>query len=138
MSKLRKTKEFYSRLYERAVELYKEGKSVKEIAELLNLSYSCVYAWVKLGRKPRKSKVEEFIAYVKTSGPLPVCEVVKKFPKHSELYLLAKQRGFAIERAKLPRKFKGYHLWYYLPEQAEELKEKIENFLKREYVKGKT
>jgi len=130
MAKLRKTKEFYSQIYQKAMRLFEMGRSIKEVAELLGISYSCAYAWYKCMRKPKPSKVEEFLTYIRDKGPVPIGELRQVFPKHSELFHLAKQRGFEIKRAKLSRKVKGAFLWYYLPGQEEELKRKVEAYLK--------
>jgi len=130
MQRLRRTKDFYSQVYREAVRLFEMGKSIREVAEELGISYSCAYAWYRGKRKPRRSRVEEFISYLKNKGPLPIGELKRVFPKHSELFYLANQRGFSVKRAKLPRKVRGAYLWYYLPGQEEKLKERVEAYLK--------
>ncbi len=126
---MRKTKEFYIEKYEKAIELWKKGLSIKNIASRLDVSYSAVYAWIK-GRKPVDSKIIKFIKFLKANGPTPLAEIKKKFPKHSEIYTTAVHRGFKILRYKLPRKFGDYSIWYLLPQQEANLKEEVEKFLK--------
>lgn len=104
--------------------------SIKDIASRLGLSYSAVYAWIK-GRKPKESKVIEFIEFLKKNGPAPLAKIRKKFPKHSEIYFTALHRGYKILRYVLPKKFGDYAIWYLLPEQEEKLKKEVEEFLQR-------
>jgi DNA invertase Pin-like site-specific DNA recombinase len=132
---MRRTKEFYTEKYNKAIKLYKKGMSIKDIASYLELSYSCVYGWIKNIKTPKVSKVEEFLKFLKNNGPSPISEIKKLFPKHSDIFLLAKQRGFEIKRAKLPRKFKDLSIWYYLPSQEEELKKRVRESLEKYFYR---
>lgn len=126
---MRKTKEYYLERYEEVMKLWQQGIPIKEIASRLGLSYSAVYAWIK-GRKPKESKIIEFIEFLRKNGPTPLADMRKKFPKHSEIYFTALHRGYKILRYTLPRKFGDYSIWYLLPEQEEALKKEIEKFLR--------
>ena len=122
---LRKGREYYSRHYETAIELYKKGLSVKEIAVKLGLSYSCVYHWIKGLRKPEKGNLVEFERFLKENGPTAAIELEEKFPKHNELFLTAAKRGLPVKRYVLSRKFKGFSVFYFMDGQEEELKKRI-------------
>ena len=122
---LRKGRETYGKKYEEAMLLHKEGKSVNEIAAQLGVSYSAAYHWVKGLRTPEKGNVNEFESYLRSSGPMPVIEVEKKFVKHNELFLMANRRGLRIKRHVLPRKYKQYATWYYLEGQEDLLDRRL-------------
>ena len=133
---MKRTKEFYAERYEKVLELYRRGASIRDIASRLKLSYSCVYGWVKHAKTPRASVAEAFTEFLRRHGPAPAAEIKKFFPKHSDVFLLAKQRGFEIKRAKLPRKFKELSTWYYLPSQEAELKRRVRESLEKYLCKG--
>ncbi len=123
---LRKGRQIYSAKYEEALKLHKEGKSVKEIAAELQVSYSAAYHWVKGLRKPEKGNVNEFYEYIKTDGPLPAAKVGERFKKHNELFLMANKRGLQIKRHVLQRKYGPYATWYYVDGQEQLLEERLE------------
>ncbi len=126
---MRKTKEFYNEKYNEFLELREQGLSMSEIAKRLQISYSAVYAWIR-GRKPEESKVTKFIKFLRNNGPTPLAEIRKLFPKHSDIYLTAVQRGYKILKYTLPKKFGDYSIWYLLPEQEADLKREVEKFIK--------
>ena len=137
VSYMRRGKEFYTKSYPTAMELHKKGLSAKEIAAKLNISYSAVYHWVTKRRKPRDDNLTAFAKFLEANGPTPAAEL-KDFPKHSELFLTARQRGLKIRRYKLPRKFGEYSLWYFLDGQESRLKSRIVYMAKkREELKKK-
>ncbi|MEM7819813.1 MAG: helix-turn-helix domain-containing protein [Candidatus Aenigmatarchaeota archaeon] len=128
---MRRGREFYSKNYEKVLELYNQGKSIKEISNQLNISYSCVYHWIKGLRKPDIGNINLFIDFIKNNGPIPIMNIKEKFPKHNELFLTASRRGLPIKRFMLGRKFGEYSTWYLLEGQEELLKDRIEElFLK--------
>ena len=123
---MRKGREFYSETYEKALKLHKDGKSVKEVAEQLNISYSAAYHWIKGIRKPDTGNINEFVSFLKGNGPKPVLEMQEKFPKHNELFLTASRRGLPVKRLVLGRKFREYSTWYLLDGQEQLLEQRIE------------
>lgn len=127
---MRKGREFYSKNYDRVVEMYENGLTINEIANQLKISYSCVYHWVKGLRKPDTGKLNEFENFLR-SGPKPVIEIKERFPKHNELFLTAIRRGMPIKRHILKRKFGEYSTWYYLSGQETALKNNINELLKK-------
>lgn len=114
---LRKGRETYGKKYDEAMALHAQGKSPREIAAALGISYSAAYHWVKGLRTPEKGNVNEFIDYFRKEGPMPAIEVEKIFPKHNELFLMANKRGLTVKRHVLKRKFAKYSIWYYLDGQ---------------------
>ena len=130
---MRRGKEFYTDKVEIAKKLYNDGMNIKDIAKKLNIIYSAAYHWIRGLRTPKMSRLEEFRNFIKEHGPLPVCDVEEKFPKHNDLYHLASSRGIRIMRLVLGKKMKGeknYTIWYFLPGQEQEVKEKINKLLK--------
>ena len=133
---LRKGKNFYTENYNKALELWKKGYSIKDISKELGISYSTIYFWVSKRRVPKKDKVTEFYEFLKLHGPSSAIEIKNHFGKHSELYLTAKERGIEINRYKLPKILKGYSIWYYLDGQEEELINRVKDIInKREELK---
>ena len=122
---IRKGREFYSKNYDEVVNLYKRGLSIREIAEKLNLSYSCVYHWIKGLRKPETGNLIEFERFLKENGPTPVIEIKERFPKHNELFLTASRRGMPIKRHVLSRKFGEFSTFYFMSGQEKELRKRI-------------
>jgi len=127
MSIFKKTKDFYTKKYETSLQLHKQGKSISEIAKMLNISYSCAYHWINGLRKPKKDIITKFQNYLKKKGPTPVISIEKKFPKHNEIYNKAKKRNKQIKRYKTTksRTLGKNSVWYYLAGQENELKERI-------------
>ena len=80
---MRKGREFYSKNYDGAIDLYNKGLSVREIADKLKISYSCAYHWTKGLRRPEKGNLLEFEKFLKENGPTPVIDIKEKFPKHN-------------------------------------------------------
>lgn len=135
---LRKGKNFYVENYKKAIELYNKGYNIKDIASILGISYSACYAWIFKKRTPKKDIATKFYEFLKSNGPSPIIEINKEFAKHSDIYLVAKERGFKINRYKLPRILKGYSIWYYLEGQEEELLNRVKDIInKREELKDK-
>jgi predicted DNA-binding protein YlxM (UPF0122 family) len=130
---LRKGREVYTAKYRKSLELYKQGFSVKQIAQQLNISYSAVYHWIKGLRKPKSGQLDKFLAYVKRA-PVPQAVISNKFPKHNELYHIAISRKLPINRKILPTKFGEYRIWYYTTGQEKALKSSIQE-LKQKYAK---
>ena len=122
---MRKGREFYSRNYEEVIKLHQKGMSVRNIAEKMNMSYSCIYHWVKGIRKPETGNLNEFEKLLKEKGPMPVAEIKEKFPKHNELFLTARRRGMPIKRYVLNRKFGDFSTFYFLNGQEKELKKAV-------------
>ncbi len=135
---MRRGREFYSEKYDKAVEMHRNGRTVKDIAKELGISYSAAYHWVKGIRQPDKGNVLQFHAYLQQNGPTPVIKVKEKFPKHNELFLISKSRGINIKRHVMNRRFGEYRTWYYLPGQEELLKQRLDElFLAIKRIKGK-
>ncbi|MEM7826892.1 MAG: helix-turn-helix transcriptional regulator [Candidatus Aenigmatarchaeota archaeon] len=128
---MRRGKEFYVKNYKKVMELHESGLSAKEISKRLGISYSAVYNWITQRRKPSKDKLTELLMFLNENGPTPLIELRKTFPKHSELFLTAEQRGLEIRRYKLPKIFGEYSMWYFLNGQEDELKERINKIIKR-------
>lgn len=128
---MRQGKELYTKKYDEAMGLFKKGMHPREIAEKLGISFSAVYSWTRKGKKPSSGIYEEFRNFLEENGPQPVLEIKKKFPKHSETYLTAKDRGIQIKRMKLSRLMADYSIWYYLPGQEEELKKRVDEVITR-------
>lgn len=120
-------REKYSEKYRRAIELHAGGKSIKEIAEELGVSYSAAYHWIRGLRKPEEGKLREFEEFLQKNGPTPAANVKEKFPKHNEIYHTASARGSPVRRHVLeqPRSFGELATWYYLAGQESELKARI-------------
>ncbi len=125
----RRGREFYSKNYDEAIDLYNMGLSIKEIAEKLKISYSCVYHWTKGLRKPEKGNLLEFEKFLKENGPTPVIDIKEEFPKHNELFLTASRRGMPIKRYVLSRKFGEFSTFYFISSQEEELKKRGKELL---------
>ncbi|GEM_PF-1213945 len=135
---IRKGKSSYIEKYEEAKKLAEKNYSIKEIANILGVSYSAVYQWIKKSKEPKKDKITLFYEFLSKNGPSPLAIIRNNFPKHSELYNSAISRGFKIKRYKLPRIFKEYSIWYYLEGQENSLKERIKIIIdKREEMKNK-
>jgi hypothetical protein len=122
---LRKGRELYSEMYEKAMELHVKGKPIKEIASELGISYSACYHWVKGLRKPERGNMNSFVEEVQKKGPIPAMEIKEKFPKHNELFLSASRRGMQVKRYILPRRIGEYRTWYFAPGQEEKLKRNV-------------
>jgi hypothetical protein len=130
---VRKGRETYQQSYSKALELHARGKSVKEIAAELGVSYSAAYHWVRGIRKPEAGNVRDFESYLKDKGPSPAAEISKKFPKHNEIFHVAKERGIPVKRwvTSRPRTFGAYATWYYLSGQEAELKKRVIGTIKK-------
>jgi len=125
----RRGREFYSRNYNEAIELYKKGLSINEIAEKLKISYSCVYHWITGLRKPETGNLLGFEKFLKEHGPTPAIDIKERFPKHNELFLIASRRGIPVKRYILSRKFGEFSTFYFMIGQEEELKKRIKELL---------
>ncbi len=119
---MRRGKEHYSQSYEKAVELYGKGVSIKDIAHQLGISYSAAYYWVKGLRKPEHGSVLQFRQFLEKNGPTPQITIKETFPKHNEIFLISLRRGVPVRRRMLKRKYGEFRTWYYLEGQEEELK----------------
>ncbi|MBI4896127.1 MAG: helix-turn-helix domain-containing protein [Candidatus Aenigmarchaeota archaeon] len=122
---MRKGKEFYARQYDAVQELFSKGVPIQEIAKQLNMSYSCVYHWVRGLRKPRRGNVDTLVEFLHTHGPTPVVDIEAAFPKHNELFHIASKRGVPIRRKVLSRAYGAYATWYFLDGQEPQLEERI-------------
>jgi hypothetical protein len=123
----RRGKEFYGKTYDEAIRLHNEGKQISEIAKDLKISYSSAYHWIKGLRQPQAGSVSEFAQYVQANGPLSAVHLLKKFPKHNELFLIASRRGIEIKRMYLGKKYRELATWYYFLGQEKELEQRIED-----------
>ncbi len=123
---MRRGREFYSEKYDKAVELHNKGRSIKEIAAELNVSYSAAYHWIKGLRQPKTGNLTEFITYIEKSGPVPALVIKDEFPKHNELFLIAGKRGIDVRRHVMSKKLGEYRTWYYLPGQEEALQQRLD------------
>lgn len=128
---MRRGKQFYAQHYDSVIALHNQGKSVKEIAAQLNISYSCVYHWVKGLRKPETGSIIGFVEYLRSKGPTPASEIKNSFEKHNEFFLRAHGRGFHVKRLLLQRKLGDYATWYYLEGQENQLRERVSDFMKK-------
>lgn len=128
---MRRGREFYSKNYEKVVELHKKGAGVKEIAENTGLSYSAVYHWVRGIRKPEAGNLNGFESFLRQNGPSAAIEIREKFPKHNELFLTATRRSMPLKRFVMKRKFGEYGTWYFLDGQENELKQRVAELLER-------
>lgn len=129
---MRRGKEFYSKQYEEALKLHKEGKGISEIATKLNLSYSAAYHWLKGLRKPDIGNVNTFERFLVENGPQPTEEIKDRFPKHNEIFLIASSRGLPVKRliiSKTSKKLKGYSVWYFIEGQEEQLEKRVSEML---------
>lgn len=133
---MRKGKEYYAKKYEKAKKLHKKGKSIKEIAKTLDVSYSAAYAWIKKDRKPKKGQLVKFIEFLKKNGPQTKPQLKKEFKKYNELYHIAVKRGKPIKRKNLDPRYKKFRTWYYLEGQEKQLKKRIKA-LKKKYKQFK-
>ena len=122
---LRRGREFYGKKVEEAVALYSQGVEIKEIASRLGISYSAAYHWVKGLRKPEAGNVNGFFAFLQSNGPSAALHIMKRFPKHNELFLMASRRGLGVKRIYLGRKYRELATWYYLEGQQRQLDAKI-------------
>jgi hypothetical protein len=129
---MRKGREFYSNQYDKVIELHNAGKSTKEIAAQLKISYSCVYHWINaLRAKPISGALNELMKFLQDKGPSPVADIKKDFAKHNEFFLRAQSRKLPVCRIFLQRKFGDYATWYYLAGQEAELKARIASFIEK-------
>ena len=128
---MRQGKELYTKKYQEAMEMHKKGMNTKEIAGKLGISFSAVYSWTRKGRTPETGVYEQFFNFLRESGPQPLLEVRKYFPKHSEIFLGARERGFSILRKRISRAMGEYSIWYYLPGQESVVQEMISNVIKK-------
>ncbi|MBI2579821.1 MAG: helix-turn-helix domain-containing protein [Candidatus Aenigmarchaeota archaeon] len=131
MMKMRKGKEFYSGHYDDAVKMHESGAAVKDIAQKLGLSYSCVYHWVRGIRRPDVGNPAGFIEFLRSNGPSPALEIKAKFPKHNEVFLICSRRGLGVKRACLGRKFLEYSTWYYLEGQEKLLESRVDRVMEK-------
>jgi DNA-binding CsgD family transcriptional regulator len=122
---IRRGKEFYGSKYEEAMKLFKEGVGIKEIAARLGISYSTAYHWIRGIRKPEQGNVNEFLEYIRIKGPSSALQVMQKFPKHNELFLIASRRGLGMKRTYLGKKYRELATWYYLEGQEELLDARV-------------
>lgn len=135
---MRKGREFYSKNYDKAMELHRNGTEINEIAKQLNISYSAVYHWVRGIRKPDVGNINAFESLLEKNGPQAAVEIKDTFPKHNEIFLTAASRGSALRRHMLDRKFGEYSTWYFLPGQEDALKMRIQELLgKYKELRGK-
>ena len=135
---MRRGREFYSKNYDKVMSLYKDGLPIKDIANQVGMSYSCVYHWIKGLRKPDAGNINDFEKFLLKNGPVPVAEVKERFPKHNEIFLTASKRGLMIKRYSLGRKFGEYSVWYFVPGQEDVLKKRIkELFAKYKEIRVK-
>ena len=135
---MRRGREFYSKNYDKVMNLYKSGLPIKDIATQVGMSYSCVYHWIKGLRKPDTGNINDFEKFLLKTGPVPVAEVKERFPKHNEIFLTASRRGLMIKRYSLGRKFGEYSVWYFVPGQEDMLKKRIkELFAKYKEIRVK-
>lgn len=129
---MRKGKDFYHNQYEKAMEMYNSGKSVKDISDVLGISYSSIYSWIR-GKAPKKGSLNDFVDFLRKNGPSPVIVMKEMFPSHDNLYQNAVQRGFGVNRYKTSQKkpFGQAATWYYLEGQDEELKKRVLDMVKK-------
>ena len=123
---MRRGRQLYGKKYDEALKLHSEGKSINDIAQQLDISYSAAYHWIKGLRKPELGNINEFEKFLQKKGPMPVIEVEKSFPKHNELFLMSNKRGMTIKRRILKRRFGGYATWYYLEGQETALEKRLQ------------
>jgi len=128
---MRKGREFYSKYYDKAMELHNKGIPIKDIAKQLNISYSAVYHWVRGLRKPESGNINEFIAFLQKNGPTPTGKIEQLFPKHNELFLIASRRGLPLKRLYLGRKYQEYSTWYLLEGQENLLKKRVQELFSK-------
>ena len=144
MTVQRRGKDFYTKQYNDVMELVERGVPLQEIAQKTSLSYSCVYHWAKKIRKPETERLTVFFDFLQEHGPTPVAEIKDRFPKHNEIFLTCKRRGFPIKRFVMKSKVGDYGTWYYTEGQEDKLEEHVnsmvgtlkkikETFEKREY-----
>ncbi len=138
MTNARRGREFYSKNYGKAMELYAGGTEISEIARHLNISYSAVYHWVRGIRKPDEGNINAFESFLRQNGPQASAEIEATFPKHNEIFHTATSRGLQLKRHVLEKKFGGYATWYFLPGQEGALKERVsELFAKYKEMRAK-
>ena len=135
-STVRQGKETYTELYPKAIEMSKNGKSVKDIAKELGISYSAVYAWLCQGRKPSSPSLVKFKKYLEKHGPTAGIDIKEIIPKHNEFYHIAQKRGIGIKRAIMDKRYAEYRVWYYLNGQDDVLQQRTQE-LRKKYVKVK-
>ncbi|MBI4894878.1 MAG: helix-turn-helix domain-containing protein [Candidatus Aenigmarchaeota archaeon] len=128
---IRKGKDFYHNQYDKAMQMYRDGISIKDIANSLGISYSSVYSWTK-GKIPEEGKLNEFIAFLEKTGPSPVIVIREMFSSHDDLYQNSLKRGFNVKRYKTSlQKIGSAATWYYLEGQEDELKKRVLDMVKR-------
>jgi len=125
----RRGREFYSKNYDEAINLYKNGSSVREIADKLKISYSCAYHWTRGLRKPETGNLLEFEKFLRENGPTPIIDIKERFPKHNELFLTASRRGMPIKRYVLSRRFGEFSTFYFISNQEKELRKRIKELM---------
>ena len=125
----RRGREFYSKNYDEAINLYKKGLSVREIADKLKISYSCAYHWTRGLRKPETGNLLEFEKFLRENGPTPIIDIKERFPKHNELFLTASRRGMPIKRYVLSRRFGEFSTFYFISNQEKELRKRIKELM---------
>ncbi|MEK6887412.1 MAG: helix-turn-helix domain-containing protein [Candidatus Aenigmatarchaeota archaeon] len=123
---MRRGRQIYGKKYDEALKLHSEGKSINDIAQQLDVSYSAAYHWIKGLRKPELGNINEFEKFLQEKGPTPVIEIEKTFPKHNELFLMTNKRGMKIKRRILKRRFASYATWYYLEGQETLLEQRLQ------------
>jgi predicted transcriptional regulator len=128
---LRRGREFYGKKVDEALSLYNQGKSINEIAKDLGISYSTAYHWVKGIRKPEAGNVNDFMEFLRSNGPSAALHIMKKFPKHNELFLMSSRRGLSVKRAYLGKKYRELATWYYIEGQEKELEMRVGEIQKK-------
>jgi hypothetical protein len=128
---MRRGRDFYSQIYEKAVDMYQSGLSIKDIALKLNISYSAAYHWVKGLRKPKKGNIVKFLHHFQTNGPQTAAQLEKEFPKYNELFLTASRRGYKLKRYVMDLNLGKHSTWYFLEGQEKELEVKVKSILNK-------
>jgi len=128
---VRKGREFYSKNYDKVMELHASGVPMADIAKQLDMSYSAVYHWVRGLRKPEIGNINAFEKFLRDNGPMAAVEIKDRFPKHNEIFHVATSRGSALRRHILEGKFGGYATWYFLPGQEASLDKRIRELLEK-------
>lgn len=126
---MRKGREFYSKNYDKVMDMHARGVATADIAKQLRMSYSAVYHWVRGLRKPDIGNINAFEKFLSDNGPVAAVEIKDKFPKHNEVFHVATSRGSPLQRHVLEGKFGEYATWYFLPGQEDALKERIRELL---------
>ena len=130
MGALRRGKDFYTDKYDAVMKLVENGVPLQQIAQQTSLSYSCVYHWAKKLRKPGTERLTVFFDILKEKGPKNVAELKDEFPKHNEIFLTCKRRGFPIKRFVTKTKLGDHGTWYYVDGHEQKLEEAITTMMK--------